>query len=186
MGFEIASKHNLILSTIVYGWDIFDIIGIPTIAIAFVSVILYCLNKKNKSLPYILLYLSLPILIVFTMYMGITVIYVPQVSINNLPGGLFNVRYALMSLPFTAIASSLLVRKRLWLATLIIGVTLFQSIYFIKKDQILVVNDATVGRESANYEGSEIANALHKYCDKQLILMSAGSYDPLFLKSNIE
>ncbi len=183
----LPTKHNLSLSLLVYLWDIVDVIGIPVIAVAFISLIFFANYKKQKQLlPYILMYVSLPLLIIFTLYAGITVIYVPQVSINGLPGGLFNLRYALMTLPFIAIVSSLIVRNNRLLAVAIILITLAQGIFFYAANQVIVINDATVGREQANYNGQEIATALHQYCDKRLILMSAGSYDPLFLTSNID
>lgn len=185
----LPTKHNIPLSFLVYWWDIIDIIGLPVVIISIIFFIITIFKKENwKKLGYLLTVASLPLLIIFTLVVGITVVYVPQVPTHHVQGELFNVRYGLMALPFIAFCSSLLVRKRVWLAIPIIFVTLVQQFYFLHTNSILTITDGVLGASAMRFSQSDMSffQALHKTCNKKLILMTQVSKDPVLFKTEIE
>lgn len=184
---SLPTKHNLLITLQTYVWDLLDVAGIILVTVASISLLVYLIKKPTKvSLLYLLVAFGPPAVIIFTLYVGITVIAIPQVPIHNTYGNMFNVRYGLMSLPFIALAGSLFARYKA-IAIVIFGLIITQALFFYRFDYVLTLNDSLKGVSAfhINASSEKLAQTLANNCKNTETLMMIASHDETVIASNL-
>jgi hypothetical protein len=100
---ELPTYHNLPLSYIYYLVTSIVNIGYAFSGLALSGLVLFLLDSKQKERLYIAALFSVPfVFYVLTLYMGQSVIFIPQVTPSSFTWNLFNVRYGVMMIPAAA------------------------------------------------------------------------------------
>ncbi len=184
--------NNIGKATMVNVYAIIHTSGGLLLGLCVLGFIIFFIRKKKhflKSENLILLLLIVPMLFdILTVYTGKVPIEVPELSKISFPGNYFNIRYALYSLPFIAIFSSIISKKRIVQVVIFSFILINYSLLgFCKNSNIVVLTGAGIslkdGREQA-YEGA-VDWFKHNY-DGGLVLASTGSNDGLMLETGID
>lgn len=103
---ELLTFHDLPLSTLYYLVTTFKNSGIITFALFLVGLsfyIFFLLKKVTKQKFFLMVLLLIPFAFnVLTLFMGQSVIFIPDLTPKNFQWNLFNVRYGIMMLPAIA------------------------------------------------------------------------------------
>lgn len=114
----LGTKHNVLESMLVLGWDLMDIIGPLVLAAAGMSILLLLVMRYPERLrtAMTLALLAAPVAFeLVSLYVGQTTIRVPQ----RPPHEMYNDRYGVLALPLCAVAIALVVHRRRWLGALV-------------------------------------------------------------------
>lgn len=179
----LLTKHNLLRSIQTFSFSSNEITGNIFSGLVIISLFWYILKNRNPTyLPIIVLFSSIWIFEILTLYLGITVIYVPQLY----PHHLFNIRYALFSYPgfFLLIGVFILSQKRSLFVYLYIFLLFVQNLLLIYPQAPIVIRE---GRDlfQTDLGMLEAGHYLRDHYTGGDILASAGTIDPLFLFSDI-
>ncbi|HSX09994.1 MAG TPA: glycosyltransferase family 39 protein [Candidatus Saccharimonadales bacterium] len=184
----LPTKNNILITVQTYFWNLIDTVGMGIFAATVISFGLYILNKpKKENITYLFVTFGPPFVIILTLFLGITAIYIPQIPINDHYNNLFNVRYGLMSLPFVALILSLLANTKKQSAVILLSfIIILQSLYLYANDYVLTLNNAVEENNITHAPSMQMASVLFNDCRNGLTLMSAAGFDPLLIKTNID
>ncbi len=180
----LLTQHNLFHSIAVYASAIYENIGIVTFLGTLISGFYVFLSKRDLSSKVFLLILLAPIvMVIYTLFKGITVIFTNQYSYLDL-GILFNVRYGinaiLISSVFIAIFADRLFsfKKRILKIPLVLILLLLitSQVYLFQKEKVPVtLQDGLTGISAVGSNEEISADLMSKYYTNGLILASTGS-----------
>lgn len=149
---QLPTYHNIWLSFAYYFITAMNGVGMIIFFVSIFGFIAYLWNRKNENRFIIgLLIASIFIFYVLTLFMGQSVIFIPHITPANFDWTLFNVRYGVMMVPFSAIFFAYLFsRFQIAGKTLLIGLILFQfALYGIGYSLPLSYIDGIEGLSSA-------------------------------------
>lgn len=131
----------------IYGWAVLDVVGPVVLALAVLGWILELAHPGDRlrSAGLVALLGAPCAFQLLTLYLGQTVIYIPQMD----PAGFFNNRFGLLALPLVAVGCGLLAARgrRAAIAVALLG-ALQVGIFAVSGPPILVL-DGTVGVSAA-------------------------------------
>lgn len=169
---ELPTYHNIGLSFLYYLVTSINNIGLFIAGTSMFGLVTYLLFTKGWNKLFIPLLFLIPfIFYVITLYMGQSVIFTPELVPENFEWNLFNVRYGIMMVPFSAFFIGYLYSLRYkTVKILLIGVLLIQSIFFITgKADIVTLADGTRGLSGTKLPDAQ--NWITKNYDNGLVLM---------------
>lgn len=169
---ELPSHNNLWSSISYYTVTSYLNIGKITSVIALVGFSLFLFDFKRKDKYIIILLLTIPfIFYVVTLYMGQSVIFIPQLTPDTFEYQLFNVRYGVMMIPAAAFFVGYLF---FWLKrfldnpsaigkytvfvsiVLLFYLTTLQAVFFVSgSEQAITIEDGVKGLSSAKIPDAE-------------------------------
>ncbi len=155
---ELPTYHDIVQSFLYYSVTSLHNIGFLISILAVLSLIILILDKSIRQRIFIILLLFVPfIFYVLTLFMGQSVIFIPDLTPKSFEWNLFNVRYGIMMVPAAAILLGYLFSKRFLALKLFIVIVLFaQSLLFFSGIQkTITLEDGTVGLSSSKKVDAE-------------------------------
>ncbi len=126
----LGTKGNVKETILTYGWDVLDVVGIPVVIVAGLSMVASLVTRypeKRRTIATFIL-LGAPVLFEFlSLYAGQTTIRVPQVA----PYAMWNDRYGIMALPLCAVAAGLLVGRWKWTIPVVAVATVVATVTMV-------------------------------------------------------
>lgn len=156
---ELPAYKNLGVSILYYMVDTMSNVGIITFFLAAVGFIIFIKNRKEIHRWYLSLLLFVPFVFnVVALYMGQSVIFIPDITPVGYEWRLFNVRYGILMVPILAFFIGYLLYKTSAKAKmLILALFVFQYMLFgIGYSRIITLDDGTIGLSAAKHPDAEI------------------------------
>lgn len=169
---ELLTYHNLPLSFEYYIAAAFDNIGIPTAILSVLGLFLYFADKKRGERIYLSLLLLAPLIFyVTTLFLGQSVIFIPELTPKSFQWHLFNVRYGLMMVPFAGFFGGYLFSKKFPLVKIAVIATLLAQTFLLVsgKVQVVTLEDGVMGLSASKQ--SDAGRFLAKNYDGGLVLL---------------
>lgn len=151
---ELPGYHNLLVSLIYYIYTCIGNSGYIIFFIGFIGAIVFAGKKKNIAIPAILTIFLVPFIFnVLSLFLGQSVIFIPDLTPSYYDFHLFNVRYGIMMIPFLAVFSGYLIcRVRLSVKILLVLCILLQSLLFYTGiSPVITLADGTNGLSAQSY-----------------------------------
>jgi hypothetical protein len=149
---ELPAYHNLPQS-LLYFLDTAALnAGVIVSAVAVVGLILYLLRRSEKNRLLVAGLLLVPIVFnIATLFLGQSVIFIPNITPSDFEWNLFNVRYGVMAIPFVAVFAAFLAARIPKLGPLLVGMALIlQGASFVTgREQVLSYADGVTGLSHA-------------------------------------
>ncbi|MDQ3239018.1 MAG: glycosyltransferase family 39 protein [bacterium] len=155
---ELPAYHNLPQAIMYYTVTAGANTGNLLLATSVIGVIVFLVyNRHIKGLVVITLLFVPWIFYVITLYLGQSVIFIPELTPTSFEWNLFNVRYGIMMVPFVAFFCAYLFFKLpLFMKPLIVVILLVQTTLFATaKLPIVTVDDGTIGLSHAKRPTAE-------------------------------
>lgn len=169
---ELPGYHNLLISLIYYVYASLDNSGVIIFILSFIGAIVFVSSKATKSAIAILTLLFVPFIFnVVSLFLGQSVIFLPNLTPNDFQYHLFNVRYGVMMIPFMAVFFGYLVsRVHVSMKTVLIALFVLQSTLFITgKIPVITLADGTQGLSAARVPG-DIESYMNSHYNGGLVL----------------
>lgn len=169
---ELPAYKNLWEAFLYYSVTSLENIGILLFALGIIGLILFLFDKKQKNRFLISLLLLVPfVFYVATLYLGQSVIFIPDLTPSTYQWRLFNVRYGIMMVPVIAVFFGYLYNKLPYRVAGILVIFLFvqYSLFFIGKSPILTLEDGTYGLSASSHPDAE--RWIRKNYDKGYVLL---------------
>lgn len=180
---NLPTKNNPGLSTQVYFLALFFNSIATTAIMGLLGFLVLVFDKKvPESIKTASVSLMAPLgFNILALTLGFSVLFIQGISGNTW----FNVRYGIMLMPSLAIFSGYLVEKFKDFRWVIIGLTLFVSVFAFLNHDAVTIDDARVGSSQKNV--SEVSGWLAKNAKDQkgFILISAASHDAIIFSSGL-
>lgn len=161
---ELPAYKNIVSSFAYYTVTSMTEIGIILFAITVIGFIVFLKNKENKKrLPIALLMLVPFFFYVITLYLGQSVIFIPQLTPVGFEWRLFNVRYGIMMVPFAALfCGYLFFKSKPAVKVLLVFLFLAQfGLYFVGYSKVMALADATEGLSQQKSPDAQMWLAKH-------------------------
>jgi hypothetical protein len=192
---ELPAYHNLSASFLYYLFTAELNIGIIVSLLSLVGLLIFLLDKKQVAkLPLLLLLLNPFIFYIITLYLGQSVIFIPQLAPTTFTWRLFNARYGLtmvapaafyvgylfFKLSQTAYLKWLKVATEVTMA----GFILLQTFnFYLGKEPVITLEDALRGLSSAKISSAQ--DWLNQNYDGGLVLIDDYSRTLSIVRTNI-
>lgn len=183
---QLPSYHDILSSILYYTVTAMSNIGIVIFAIAIIGFVLFLIQKRYKENLSIALLLFTPyIFYVLTLFIGQSIIFIPDITPVGFEWRLFNVRYGIMMVPFAALFFGYLFSKvKIPAKLLLVSLFFFQFVLFgIGYSRIITLADGTSGLSQAKRPDAEAWLASHY--DHGLVLLDDYSRITSIIRSNI-
>lgn len=141
---------------------------------------------KGKNKLFMICALLVPLLFyVITLYLGQSVIFIPQLTPTSFTWRLFNVRYGVMMIPALAFFGAYLFAESNYvLRVVMIGMLLGQSIFFLKGyEPVISWQDGKTGLSAAKRPDAE--HWMQRHYDKGLVLLDDYQRTISIVRSNV-
>lgn len=151
---ELPAFNNLPLSIGYYTVTSVANIGVIASLLAVLGMVIFLFDQKINDRLFILFLLAVPfIFYVVTLYIGQSIIFIPELTPSSFEWNLFNVRYGIMMVPFAAYFVGYLFSKNnaLGKATVIIMIAFGLSTFISGKDKIITLEDGTRGLSASKH-----------------------------------
>lgn len=193
----LVTKHDIGMSMWAYILSALENIGPIVVILGALGWIVGVVIKpriawsKTAVMAFVLL-ISIIVFNVLALYLGFSILNLPALHWNpsgTLAGSLFNVRYGILALPFTAVGVGLLIatihKKWQKLAMVVMTVTVVgQTIYFCVTG-IITIQDGLHG--SSAFVNQDIAAQLKMHVGpSDKVIMSTSSYNAVAFASGLE
>ena len=168
----LTAFHNLPLSSIQYLATVMETVGILVFGLSIVALIVFLIDKKIKNRFYFVLILLTPLIFnVLTLFLGQSIIFIPDVTPASFEWRLFNVRYGIMMLPAIAIFVGYLFYKvkTFGKSLIVILIALNLGLFAIGYTRVIDLDDGLVGLSHSVHPDAEFW--LHKNYDNGLVLL---------------
>lgn len=183
----LPTKQHIFMTLLTSLWDIVDISGMSIVCLAALSLILCFFKEKDKkTLQYLLVAFGPAFASIVTLYLGIIVIYVPQVSIQNTFGHMSNMRYGLVALPAIALVTSLLAARQRVIGWGVLLVLFLQVAFMYKNNTVYTLNEPlqTDRLYTKDNPIKQVTQILQSHCHDNRILMMLFVHGVEALESN--
>ncbi len=171
---ELPSYGDIFSSLQYYTVTAMSNVGVLIFGIAIIGLIAYLWNKKEAHRWLISLVFFVPFIFnVVTLYLGQSVIFIPNVTPVSFEWRLFNVRYGVMMVPFAAILVGYIYsRVKFTGKLLIVGLLVAQlGLYFVGYSRVISLADGTVGLSSASAKIPDAQYWIRDHYDNGLVLV---------------
>lgn len=168
---QLPTYHNGFLSFAYYTVAAMNNSGVLMFTTAIVGLIAFLRQRKIQNY-FIALLLSVPfIFYVITLYVGQSIIFIPHLTPLTFESILFNVRYGIMMIPFTAFFFSyLFYTRKLYGQIALIGLIVLQAgLYLSGYSRVLTLADGKVGLSA--YKQVDAQHFLASNYDNGLVLL---------------
>lgn len=145
---ELPGYHNLITSLIYYAYTTLTNSGFIIFVIAFIGAIVFVASRSTRAAIATLTVLFVPFIFnVLSLFLGQSVIFIPNLTPKDFTYHLFNVRYGVTMIPFMAVFFGYLVsRVHVSVKALLIGLLVAQSYFFFTgMTPVITLADGTQG-----------------------------------------
>jgi len=177
---RLFAKGNFLYSTFVYILAVIKNNGSLMTFIGGIGLVLYFFkNKFSKESLSISLLLSPLIFNVAALYLGHSIINLPDIP----PYTLFNVRYGLMMLPAIAVFIAYLSKKQRLIQIVFLVLLIAQTFYMYKDNDVITVRDGISGASAQGMK--ETGKWLGDHAKEGKVLIAASSQDSLIFQSGL-
>lgn len=148
---QLPSYHHMWSSIIFYTVASVKNAGLITCIVGTVGFVVYffvSLTDRQRFINFLMLLLIVSpyVFYIVTLYVGISIIFVPELVPRTFLSTLFNVRYGIMVVPALAIFIGLLWKFNYWIGRIIlVGLLIAQTILFFKAGTPVVLQDGMYG-----------------------------------------
>jgi hypothetical protein len=145
---ELPGYHNLIISLIYYIYTALSNSGFIIFVVAFIGAIVFAASRSSKATLATLTVLFVPFIFnVLSLFLGQSVIFIPNLTPRYFDYHLFNVRYGVTMIPFMAVFFGYLVsRVHMSVKMFLIGLLIAQSYFFFSgMTPAITLADGTYG-----------------------------------------
>lgn len=169
---ELPGYHNLWNSFIYYFITSMENVGILIFVIAICGLVLFVKNNKNKAGILTVLIFSAPFVFnVATLFLGQSVIFIPDLTPVGYEWRLFNVRYGVMMVPFIAFLSGYLFSRihnfGKWLLIGLLAANI--GLFVIGYAPVETLADGTIGLSAS--KRTDVEFWLTKHYDNGLVMI---------------
>ena len=183
---QLVTYKNLPLSTIYYSDATARNIGFIITGLDLTGLLLFVFTKNYPHKIYTILLLGFPfIFYIITLYLGQSIILLPDVTPKNFTWHLFNARYGVIMIPFSAFFIGVLFTKKNYLFNIflliMIGIQLFS--FYNGTESVITYEDGKNGLSAMKQPDAQVWMA-HHY-DKGLVLLDDYARTISIIKSNI-
>lgn len=184
---ELPSYNNVINSISYYTLTSLENIGFLIFVILLIGLFHFLTNKENPKEKFLisLLFLVPWFFYCYTLFIGQSVIFIPELTPANFEWKLFNVRYGLMMLPGAAFFSAwLFAKSKSFGKILIMTAFVFQLVLFASgQAKVITFEDGNVGLSHAKRPDAE--SWLANNYDKGLVLIDDYARTASLVRSHI-
>ncbi len=183
---ELITYKNIWLSVVYYADTIARNTGIFLTACMLVGLVLFLFDRKQPLRLFTILLLGFPfVFYVSTLYLGQSIILLPDLTPTTFMWHLFNVRYGVIMLPFVAILIGFLLSKsNKFLRILLIAIIVIQTISFATgTEPTITLEDGRSGLSAMKQPDAQQWMARHY--DKGTVLLDDFARTISIIKSNI-
>ena len=183
---ELPGYKNPLQSILYYSVTSMSNAGVLVFFMALFGLIFFLLNKQEKYRYYYVLLLFAPFLLnVATLFLGQSVIFIPDITPVSFEWRLFNVRYGVLMIPvFAFFLGYLFYKAPVKAKILITSLFLFQYVLFgIGYTRVITWADGTVGLSAAKRPNAEYWMAAHY--DHGLVLLDDYARTMSIIRSNM-
>lgn len=183
---QLVTYKNMPLSFLYYADATARNVGLLLTAFMFLGCIFYLLDKQRPLRLFVFLLLSFPfVFYVLTLYLGQSIILLPDLTPASFSWKLFNARYGIIMLPFAAVFIGFLAyRANLIFRVVLISALVFQLLSFgIRLEPIITLEDGKTGLSAMKQPNAQIWMA-HHY-NNGLVLLDDYARTISIIKSNI-
>ncbi len=169
---ELPTYKHMFLSFAYYFVTSLHNIGLLIFIPTLVGFIIFLFHKKYSNKIIIVLLLTVPFIFYWTtLYLGQSVIFIPDLTPTTFHWRLFNVRYGVMMVPFAAIFLGYLFTKKIRLLQgfLVVCLLLQSLLFFTGKDSIISLEDGVSGLSAAKKVDASLW--MERHYDRGLILL---------------
>ncbi|OGH12074.1 MAG: hypothetical protein A2857_02745 [Candidatus Levybacteria bacterium RIFCSPHIGHO2_01_FULL_36_15] len=169
---ELPAYRNIYLSFLYYFITSLSNAGIIIFSVFIISFLYYFIKERSKSNLFLALVLFAPFLFyVITLYVGQSVIFIPELTPKNFEWNLFNVRYGIMMVPVVSFFFAYLISKASYGLRVILILLIFLqfALYLTGFSNIITLQDGIQGLSAAKKPDAEIWMA--KNYDGGLVLL---------------
>jgi hypothetical protein len=157
---QLPAYKNLGLSVMYYAVTTYENTGIIMLLLAMLGLLIWLIKEKGLQNKLILpTLITVPFFFyVVTMYMGQSIIFIPQLTPSTFEWDLFNVRYGLMMLPFTAIFVAYLWKRSFKIFKVFILLLTLAQLYIFYNPQAnmpITLADGVVGLSASSHPNAE-------------------------------
>ena len=183
---ELPTYKNIFLSFAYYFDTSLHTIGLLIVIPVILSFCLFFFQKKIHHKFFIFVLLFVPFIFYWlTLFLGQSVIFIPDLTPHTFQWTLFNVRYGVMMIPFAAFFFGLLFSQKITLfEKILIACLIMQTILFVSgKESTITLLDGTNGLSSSK-KVDATAWMLHHY-DNGLVLLDDYARTMSIIKSGL-
>lgn len=169
---ELPTYKNIFLSFIYYFVTSLHSIGILIFIPVILGFAIFFFQKKYSNKLITALLLSFPFIFYWaTLFMGQSVIFIPDLTPSWYQWRLFNVRYGVMMIPFASFFFGFLFTKKIRFLQIFLAVCLIvqTTLFFTGKDPTITLSDGTIGLSAA--KKVDATSWMQHHYDKGLILL---------------
>jgi hypothetical protein len=155
---QLPAYHNIILSLLYYLVTAMANAGTTVFILSAIGLFWYFCFEKNRQKDMIILVLLVPfIFYVVTLYIGQSVIFIPDLTPANYSWSLFNVRYGVIMLPAVVLfLGYLFYRSDSYIKVCIVGLICIQNFFFYNGTiKIITYEDGVRGLSHARRPDAE-------------------------------
>lgn len=183
---QLPAYKNAFLSFLYYFMTAFHNMGGIIFTFVLIGFLFYIFDRKQKLKFYTVLLLTIPFIFYWvTLYLGESVIFIPDLTPKSFPWRLFNVRYGIMMIPFAAFFfgyfSKLLNRFYRWFLIIIFLVQLF--LFQSGIERVLAIDDGVNGLSAAKKVDAQ--NWMRANYDNGYILLDDYARTLSIIRSNL-
>ncbi|MBX4188325.1 MAG: glycosyltransferase family 39 protein, partial [Candidatus Doudnabacteria bacterium] len=171
---ELPAYHHIGQSITYYTATTWSNIGSVVFLMAMVGCAAYLFDRKIQHRWLLLIILSVPFVFnVVTLFLGQSVIFIPQVTASNFEWNLFNVRYGVMMVPLAAFAVGYLFYKVKPAFKVIVALALVAqaSMYPFGIEKVISYEDGVAGLSSASAKIPTAQYWVNDHYDHGLVLV---------------
>jgi len=177
---KLFTKHNIALSLSAYWWAVSDNVGIIVLLTGIIGFICFVMENPNKYTKIVLLTLFSPAIFhIASLYLGSSVLVLPEMNINvaeGLKGTLFNARYGLIMLPAVSVFMAYFARRSVFAKSIVFFVVIFTPLMMLKDNYIITLTDGKMGSSSLRVK--DVSEWLKQNADdSNELILTALSYN---------
>lgn len=189
----LSTKYNMWLSLKAFYYTWVDNVGVFVFLVSIVGSVYFFLHQVKSSatakwlkLAYIVVIASPILFNILALFLGFSIVSIRDINPSTVGGAinLFNVRYGVMALPFTAIFAGYLASYGKKTAIAVALIAIVQGA-FMYNSGIVTLVDGQKG--SSSFVGYDMAQALKERVGAgEKVLLSTSFYNAVAFKSNLQ
>lgn len=183
---ELPGYKNILVSFLYYFDTTLHSVGFWIFLFVLIGFLLFLFDRKIKERFYIFLLLSVPFIFYWaTLFLGQSVIFIPDLTPASFQWRLFNVRYGVMMIPFASFFFAYIFQQvNKYYKTVLISFFIFQTLLFsLGKDQVMTFTDGQSGLSSS--KKIDAVGWMQKNYDGGLVLLDDYARTLSIIKSGL-
>lgn len=183
---ELPAYNNIYASFLYYSVTMIRNLGWFVFGLAAAGLVLFLFKREIRNKALVFLLLAVPFIFnMITLYMGQSVIFIPDLTPKHFEWNLFNVRYGMMMVPSMAFFVGFLftIRNKVFRTLVIIVIAIQLGLFVTGREQVITLADGTVGLSASRHPDAE--RWITKNYDEGLVLLDDYARTISILRSNI-